>query len=299
MRVFVTGASGFIGSAVVQELLGAGHTVLGLARSDDAARAVAAAGADVLRGALTDLDSLRKGAGETDGVIHTAFIHDFSKFAENGQIDKRAIEAMGEAMAGTNKPMVVSSGTALLSPGHVATEDIMPSGEGSPRVSEQTAFALAADKGVRGMAIRLAPSTHGTSDQGFKAGFVSYAIQVAREKGVAAYIGDGRNRWSQGHRLDAAKVYRLALEKGRAGAAYHPIGEEGVALKDIAALIGKKLKLPVESISQEKAMAHFGFLGMFLGLDIPASSAKTQTELGWAPEGPGLLADMEANYVAG
>ncbi len=205
MRVFVTGASGFIGSACVKELRSAGHTVLGLARSDAAAKIAAHAGAEVLRGDLADLDALRKGAKETDGVIHTAFIHDFSKFAENGQIDKRAIEAMGEAMAGTNKPMVVSSGTALLSPGHVATEDIMPSGEGSPRVSEQTAFALA-DKGVRGMAIRLAPSTHGASDQGFKAGFVSYAVQVTREKGVSVYVGDGKNRWLQGLRLDAAQA---------------------------------------------------------------------------------------------
>jgi nucleoside-diphosphate-sugar epimerase len=296
MRVFVTGASGFIGSACVKELRGAGHTVLGLARSDAAAKIAADAGAEVLRGELSDLDVLRKGARESDGVIHTAFIHDFTKFAENGQIDKRAIEAMGEVMAGTNKPMVVSSGTALLSPGQIATEDLRPSGEGSPRVSEQTAFALAA-KGVRATAIRLAPSTHGASDQGFKAGFVSYAAQVAREKGVSAYIGDGKNRWPQGHRLDAAKVYRLALEKGRAGAAYHPIGEEGVALKAIAEMIGKKLKLPVQSIGAEKAMEHFGFLGMFLSLDIPASSVKTQAELGWTPTGPGLLADMEAHEL--
>jgi nucleoside-diphosphate-sugar epimerase len=298
MRVFVTGASGFIGLAVVKELLGAGHSVLGLARSDDSAKAVAAAGADVLRGELTDLDSLRKGASETDGVIHTAFIHDFSKFMENGQIDKRAIEAMGGVMAGTNKPLVVSSGTAMIAPGRLATEDMRPANEMTPRVSEQMAFGLA-DKGVRASAIRLAPSTHGTSEIGFRAGFVSYAIQVAQEKGVSAYVGDGMNRWSQGHRLDAAKVYRLALEKGRAGAAYHPIGEEGVAIKDIAAAIGKKLNLPVTSIAPEKAGEHFGFLGMFLGLDIPASSAITQAELGWTPAGPGLLADIEANFVAG
>ena len=295
MRVFVTGASGFIGSAVVQELLGAGHNVLGLARSDAAAKAVAAAGADVLRGALTDLDSLRKGARETEGVIHTAFIHDFSKFVENGKIDKRAIEAMAEALAGTDKPLVVSSGTALLSPGQVATEDMRAPPEApGPRVSEQAAFAYAA-RGVRSTAIRLAPSTHGRSNQGFKAGFVSYAIQVAREKGVSGYVGDGKNRWSQGHRLDAAKLYRLALEKGKAGSPYHAVGEEGVAIKDIATAIGNKLKLPVVSIAPEKAGEHFGFLGMFLGLDIPASSAKTQAELGWKPTGPGLLADIEAN----
>jgi nucleoside-diphosphate-sugar epimerase len=294
MRVFVTGASGFIGSAVVQELLGAGHKVLGLARSDDAAKAVAAMGAQVLRGELTDLGSLRKGAAETDGVIHTAFIHDFSKFAENGQIDKRAIEAMGEVLAGTNKPLVVSSGTAMVAPGQLATEDMRSTGEGLPRVSEQMAFSLAG-KGVRATAIRLAPAVHGTSGIGFRAGFVSYAMQVAQEKGVSGYIGDGANRWNMVHRVDAAKLYRLALEKGKAGSAYHAVGEEGVPIKDIATLIGKKLNLPVQSIAPDKAGEHFGFLGMFLGLDLPVSSAQTQAELGWKPVGPGILADLEAH----
>ncbi|MEI9888132.1 MAG: SDR family oxidoreductase [Rhizomicrobium sp.] len=297
MRVFVTGATGFVGAAVVQELIGAGHTVLGLVRSEASAQALAATGAQVHRGELTDLDSLRRGATQADGVIHTAFIHDFSKFAENGQIDKRAIETMGEVLAGTGKPLVVSSGTALLSPGKVATEDMrVPADAAGPRVSEQAAFALAT-KGVRSMAIRLAPSTHGASDQGFKAGFVSYAIQVARDKGISAYVGDGANRWSQGHRLDAARLYRLALETGKAGSPYHAIGEEGVAIKDIAAAIGRRLNLPVVSIAPEKAAEHFGFLGMFLGLDIPASSAKTQAELGWKPAGAGLLADMDANDI--
>ena len=294
MRVFVTGASGFIGSAVVKELLGAGHKVLGLARSDDAAKAVAAAGAEVLRGELTDLDSLRKGASEADGVIHTAFIHDFSKFMENGQIDKRAIEAMGEVMAGTGKPLTVASGTAMVAPGQLATEDMRSANDALPRVSEQMAFALAG-KGVRATAIRLAPAVHGTSEIGFRAGFVSYAIEVAREKGVSGYIGDGANRWNMVHRLDAAKLYRLALEKGKAGSAYHAVGEEGVPVKDIAAMIGKKLGLPVASIAPDKAGEHFGFLGMFLGLDLPVSSAQTQAELGWKPVGPGILADLEAN----
>jgi nucleoside-diphosphate-sugar epimerase len=294
MRVFVTGASGFVGLAVTKELLGAGHTVLGLARSDEAAKLVTAAGATVLRGELTDLDSLRKGADTTDGVVHTAFIHDFSKFAENGQIDKRAIEAMGEVLAGTNKPLVVSSGTAMVAPGQLATEDMRSTNEALPRVSEQMAFGLA-DKGVRATAIRLAPAVHGTSEIGFRAGFVSYAMQVAQEKGVSGYIGDGANRWNMVHRLDAAKLYRLALEKGKAGSAYHAVGEEGVAVKDIAQMIGRKLNLPVASIAPEKAGEHFGFLGMFLGLDLPVSSAKTQAELGWKPVGPGILADLEAN----
>jgi nucleoside-diphosphate-sugar epimerase len=294
MRVFVTGASGFIGLAVVKELLGAGHSVLGLARSDDAAKLVSAAGAQVLRGELSDLDALRKGARETDGVAHLAFIHDFSKFAENGQIDKRAIEAMGEVLAGTNKPLVVASGTAMIAPGQLATEDMRSANDALPRVSEQMAFGLA-EKGVRSSAIRLAPAVHGTSEIGFRAGFVSYAMQVAQEKGVSGYIGDGANRWNMVHRLDAAKLYRLALEKGIAGSAYHAVGEEGVPVKDIASLIGKKLNLPVASIAPDKAGEHFGFLGMFLGLDLPVSSAKTQAELGWKPVGPGILADLDAH----
>ncbi len=292
MHVFVTGATGFVGAAVVRELQGAGHSVLGLVRSDDKAKALAATGAQVHRGDLTDLDSLRSGAAEADGVIHTAFIHDFSKFGENGQIDKRAIEAIGEVLAGTGKPLVVSSGTAGIAVGQVATEDVvMPAG--TPRLSEPTAFSFTG-RGVRSMAIRLAPAVHGISDQGFKAGFVSYAVAVAREKGVSAYVGDGTNRWTAVQRLDAARLYRLALEKGKAGSAYHAIGDEGIAVKDIAALIGKRLNLPVVSIPPEKAAEHFGFLGMFLGLDIPASSSKTQAELGWKPTGPGLLADMDA-----
>ncbi len=298
MRVFVTGATGFIGSAVVSELIGAGHSVLGLARSDAGATALAKAGAQVQRGDLEDLDALRAGAKATDGTIHTAFIHDFSKFMENGQIDKRAIAAMGEVMAGTNKPLIVSSGTAGIAVGSVATEDIvMPDSGMSPRLSEQTVFSFT-DKGVRTMAIRLAPSTHGESDQGFKAGFVSYQIEVARQKGVSAYVGDGMNRWTAGHRIDAAKLYRMALEKGRAGAAYHAIGEEGITIKDIATAIGRKLNLPMTSIGAEQAGEHFGFLGMFLGLDIPASSAKTQAELGWKPVGPKLIADIDAHYKA-
>lgn len=298
MRVFVTGAAGFVGSAVVQELIGAGHTVTGLARSEANVKALTAMGAGVHHGLLEDLDSLKRGAAAADAVIHTAFIHDFSKFAENGQVDKRAIEAMGDVLAGTNKPLIVSSGTAGVAVGQVATEDMqMPAAAPSPRVSEQTVFSFT-DKGVRTMAIRLAPTTHGPSDQGFKAGFVSFAIDIARQKGVSAYIGDGMNRWTAVHRHDAAKLYRLALEKGKAGSSYHAVGDEGVAIKDIAATIAKQLKLPMASITSDKAGEHFGFLGMFLGLDIPASSAKTQAELGWKPTGLGLIADLEANVAA-
>jgi nucleoside-diphosphate-sugar epimerase len=298
MRVFITGAAGFIGTATTKELIANGHQVVGLARSDANAGILKKLGAEVHRGSLEDLESLRAGAATADGVIHLAFIHDFSKFAENGQIDKRAIEAMGEVMAGTDKPMVVSSGTAMVAPGRLATEDMRSSGEGLPRVSEQLAFALA-DKGIRSSAIRLAPAVHGMSAHlGFRAGFVSYAMQVAQEKGVSAYVGDGANRWNLVHVGDAARLYRLALEKGQAGAAYHAVGEEGIPVKDIAEMIGRKLNLPVESIPPEKAGDHFGFLGMFLGLDLPVSSSKTQVELGWKPMGPTLLADLETHYFA-
>lgn len=298
MRVFVTGATGFVGSAVLPELIAAGHQVVGLARSDANAKALAAMGAKMHRGSLEDVESLRSGAAASDGVIHLGFIHDFSNYAENGRVDKRAIEAMGEALAGTSKPLIVTSGTALVAPGRLATEDVaVPPDSPMPRVSEQAAFAFT-DKGVRTMAIRLAPSVHGKTDHGFMAGFVSFLISIAQEKGVSAYVGDGANRWTAVHRLDAAKLYRLALEKGKAGSPYHAIDEEGIAVKDIAETIGKKLNLPVVSIAPDKAAEHFGFLSMFLGLDIPASSAKTQVELGWKPTQIGLLADIDAQNFA-
>jgi nucleoside-diphosphate-sugar epimerase len=288
MRVFVTGATGFIGSHVVRELIAAGHDVLGMARSETGARSLAAAGAAVRRGSLEDLGSLREGAAASDGVIHLAFIHDFSKFKENCEIDRRAIEALGSALAGSDRPLIVTSGLGFISPGRLATEDMdVQLNPSYPRVSEQTALSLV-PKGVRASVVRL-PQVHDTVRQGF----VSFAIAVAREKGVSAYVGDGLNRWSAAHVLDVARLYRLALEKSDAGAKYHAVGEEGVAVRDIAEVIGRGLKLPVVSLTPEKAMGHFGFLGAFAGLDIPASSAQTRQKFGWSPTGPGLIADLE------
>jgi nucleoside-diphosphate-sugar epimerase len=287
MRVFVTGGSGFIGAAVVPELITNGHSVLALARSDANASALRKAGADVHRGSLQDLDSLRKGAGAADGVIHLAFIHDFSRFAENGRIDARAIEAMGEALAGTHKPFVVTSGTGLLAPGRLATEDDPPPSGDVPRTSERAAFAFV-PRGVRVSAVRL-PQVHGGEG---KCGFVGFALEIAREKGAAAYVGDGANRWPSAHRLDVGRLYRLALEKGRAGAAYHAVADEGVAMRDIAEVLARHLGIPALSIPPEKAGEHFGWLATFASADMPASSAKTQAELGWEPSQIGLLADI-------
>jgi len=288
MRVFVTGATGFIGTVVVQDLIQAGHQVLGLTRSDAGAKALSAAGAQVHRGDLEDLESLRAGAAMSDGVIHTAFGHDFSKFKEMGQIDRRAIETIGQALAGSERPLVVTSGTLLVKPGQMATEDMaVPDDSSIPRVSEPTALALI-PKGVRASIVRL-PQVHDRD----KAGLVSFLIAIAREKGVSAYIDDGRNRWSAVHRLDVAPVYRLALEKGPAGAMYHAVAEEGVPLRDIAEAIGRGLKLPVVSKSGDAATNHFGVLTMFAGMDGPASSALTQRRLGWRPTQPtGLIADL-------
>jgi nucleoside-diphosphate-sugar epimerase len=288
MKVFVTGATGFIGSAVVPELMNAGHRVLGLTRSDAGAKSLIAVGAEPHRGDLEDLESLRNGAAQTDGVIHCAFNHDFSKFAANCEMDKRAIEALGSVLAGSDRPLIVSSGLALGSPTRPVTEDVdPPANSPMPRVSEQSALSLRS-QGVKVAVMRL-PQVHDTVKQGL----VTYLIAIARQKGASAYVGEGLNRWSAAHVLDVARLYRLALEKHESGARYHAVGEEGVPLRDIAQAIGEGLKVPVVSLSPEEAGTHFGFLGMFAGLDLSASSAQTQQRLGWRPAGPGLIADLE------
>src|SRR5579863_780678 len=268
MRVFVTGATGFIGTAILQELLGAGHQVLGLARSEVAAKSLKAAGAQVHRGDIEDLESLRSGAAMSDGVIHTAFIHDFSKFQENCEIDRRAIQALGDALSGSNRPLVITSGTGMgnTAPGQPASEDNFNAHHPNPRSASELAGLSVAERGVNVSVVRL-PQVHDRHKQGL----VTYSITLAREKGVSAYIGDGLNRWPAVHRLDAAPVYRLALEKGITGARYHAVAEEGVTAREIAEAIGRGLKIPVVSKSPEETAGHFGWLAMFAGMDMPAS----------------------------
>lgn len=289
MRVFVTGATGFVGSAVVKELLSAGHTVLGLTRSDTGAHSLAAVGAEVLRGDLEDLNSLRRGAEEAEAVIHTAFLHDWTRFAESCVIDKRAIDAIGEVLQGSRRPLLVTGGLATQAQGRAATENDppVPVSKAYPRASEEAAGALAAH-GVNASVVRL-PQVHDTAKQGL----VTYLITLARQKGISAYVGQGETLWSAVHVRDAARLYRLALENSEAGARYHAVAEEGVSLREIAEAIGRALKVPVESVSSEQAAAHFGFLARFMELELRGSSAQTRAKLRWNPTGPSLLTDIE------
>lgn len=295
MRVFMTGAAGFIGQATTRELIANGHQVVGLARSDANAAVLEHLGAEVHRGSLEDLESLKAGAAKADGVIHLAFIHDFLKFAENGQIDKRAIEAMGDTLEGTGKPFIVTSGTGLIEPGVVITENIRRDASAhAPRVSEQAGLAYAS-RGVRAMTVRL-PQVHGADG---KAGLITYLLELARQKGKAARVDDGNERWAAAHRLDVARLYRLVLEKGTADGIYHAVGEEGVPMREIVDVIGRALNIPVISIAKEEAGAYYGPLAMFAGLDMPASSALTRKWLGWTPTQIGLIADIgQPGYFA-
>jgi nucleoside-diphosphate-sugar epimerase len=294
MRVFVTGASGWIGSAVVSELVDAGHEVAGLARSDASAATVQAAGAQVVRGSLDDLDALGRAAAAAGGVIHTAYVHDFSQMEAAADTDRRAIEALGAALEGSDRPLVVTTGTGVINPGHAVTEDDRHdlSSTGHPRRENESVAIGLVDRGVRSSVVRPAPSVHGKGDHGF----VARLIEIAHEKGASGYIGDGANRWAAVHRLDAAHLYRLALEQAPAGSVHHAVGDGGVATRDIAGIIARHLNLPLVSIDPKDAGDHFGWLGTFFGWDAPASNALTRERLGWEPAHQGLIADLEEGF---
>ena len=290
MRVFVTGATGFIGSAIVQDLLGAGHQVLGLARNDASAAALADVGVPAHRGDLTDTDSLVAGAQACDGVIHTAFVHDFTQFVANMETDRLAVTAMAGALKGSGKPIVIASGTLMVAHASPATEDVAPLDPNAGRAASETIVLSA--PGVRGSVVRLPPTVHGAGDHGF----VPRMIELARAKGAAAYVGDGQNRWPAVHRLDAARVFRLGLEKAAPGSRLHAVGETGIPTRQIAEAIGAGLGVPARSVAPEEAPAYLDFLAGFFAMDGLATSAITRETLGWRPEGPELLADMRAHY---
>ena len=295
MRVFLTGATGFIGSKIVPELLSAGHQVLGLTRSDAGAQALAKAGAEAHRGDIEDLDSLRRGAAVCEAVMHTAFDHDFANFVANCDKDRRVIEALGATLSGSERPLVITSGTGMGSGDHgqPASEDVFNRAYPNPRKASELAGAALSASGINVVVVRL-PQVHDRVKQGL----ISPLVELAREKGVSAYVGDGRNRWPAAHVLDVARLYRLALEKREAGARYHAVDEEGVPAREIAEVIGRGLKVPVTALPPEKAAGHFGWLAAFIGLDMPASSASTRERLGWSPTGPGLISDLERmNYL--
>ncbi|CAE6702362.1 hypothetical protein R69746_00752 [Paraburkholderia aspalathi] len=295
MRIFLTGATGFIGAAIVPELINAGHHVIGMTRSDAGAQALIDAGAEVHRGTLEDPKSLRSGAAKADAAIHTAFDHDFSRFVENCEKDKRAIAALGSVLAGSDRPLIITSGTGMGSGEHgqLATEDVFNVSHPNPRIASEVAGNALLEAGVNVSVVRL-PQVHNP----FKQGLISPLVAIAREKGVSAFVGEGRNRWPAGHLSDVARLYRLAVEKRQQGARYHAVGEEGISSREIAEALGRGLNLPVVSISPDEAASHFGWMAMFVGLDMPASSVQTQARLDWHPTGPTLIADLnEARYV--
>ena len=296
MRILVTGASGWIGSASVKELMAAGHHVLGLARSDASAERIAALGAEAVRGSLDDPASLRGAAAQAEGVVHLGYNHDFSQMAAAAQTDRAAIEAFADVLQGTGGPLLIAGGTVGLAPGRVGTEADMPQAQSHPRTANAAYTLGLAERGVRSMVVRFAPTVHGA---GGDHGFVAVLARIAREKGVSGYIGEGRNRWPAVHRLDAAKLVQLAIDKAPPGSVLHAVAEEGIATRDIATALGRYLGVPVESIPPERAQLHFGWLGMFFAADAPASSARTRALLGWEPRQATLLEDIAAGHYPG